>query len=82
MKLSELAMSIAAYSRDYDPYEFADCFDTLEDGAAQVEHMLSTSPETVYDALLHMVLFADDAGEAKSGAQLLYAVSRIAKSAA
>lgn len=82
MTLSNLAYSIARYSRDFDSYSFDDCFDTLEEGADQIMFMLCNEPETVFDALARMLSFASDEDEAKQGTQLLAAVFSLAKSAA
>lgn len=82
MTLSNLAYSIARFSRDYDSYSFDDCFDTLEEGADQIMHMLQNDPNTVFDALASMLSFASDADEAEQATQLLAAVFSLAKSAA
>lgn len=82
MTNEKLSYQIATFSRDFDPYEFDDCFDSLEECAEQVARMLDSEPASVYDALLRMIPYTADAEQAKEAVRLLYLASMVAWEAA
>lgn len=74
MSLSSLSYRIASFAHDFDPYDFADNFESFADAVCLVSQLLVTEPQRVADALENMIADTFDADEQNEGASLLLLV--------
>lgn len=54
MSSLSLSQSIASFARDYDPYDFADNFDSFADAVEHVSQLLESRPALIVSALAAM----------------------------
>lgn len=71
MTIKDFPYQLAQFSRDFDPYGFADDFDSLEDCAQAVSDLLASDPETLCRAISSMIAEAGSQDERRQGADLL-----------
>lgn len=74
MSLSDLAYSVASFAHDFDPYDFADNFDSFADAVSTIADLLQNDAQRVSEALESMVLDTEDTDEQNEGASLLLLV--------
>lgn len=82
MKHSSLAESIASFAYDFDPYGFADDFDSFADGVDRIAQLLESDPDLLASTIFEMVSYCEDADEQQEGNELLWLVRARAKARA
>lgn len=59
----KLSQSIASFARDYDPYDFADNFDSFADAVEHVSQIIESRPAVIVSALAAMAHDTEDIDE-------------------